>query len=257
MSRSHLWFGRNSTGKTKAALDGATPDHPVSYHELEYNGFKRGSNRLHLDEGAVLVVRDRVVAGVGVLPQLEYRLEGWAELIAEFNANYKADCSKGYRPVVDTATRLWLAQRNAFEQQVQNAASKAAADALGQLRYTAPNSRMIGAATHGLEYFDLDTILIAHEDTIFGTTTLKADTMKEIENLVDVVLRFEWKGNGPVATFWKGAEAGQLKGKEISEPTLAKVNLIVDCAAALEHEGMGMPESVEDILMQGRLLGVK
>ncbi len=255
MPRTHLWFGKNGTWKTTAAIADATPEAPVSYHELEHGGFRRAASRLRLAEGAVLVHRYRipapemeemgevhVTAKGGVLPQMDY----------------SQDVKRGLRPVIDTSTRLWLSQRNAMEEAYQKAATRQAMDALGQMRYTAPNARMIAAATFGLEHYDLDVISIAHEDRVFGTTDIKADTMKEIENLVDVMLRFEWDEaeRQAVATVWKGGEVGVLKGMKIPAPTLGKVNLLLDCAVAIQLAEMPMPKDYETVLSIGRGLGV-
>ncbi len=270
MARTYLFFGRNGSGKTSAAIADATPEQPVSYHELEHGGYRRAAGRLRLADGAVLVHHYRVPApemedGLGeiqvtskggVMPQVNYRLSGWTELIAEFNKNYREDVAKGYRVVIDTSTRLWLAQRNAFEQQVQDAASKQAADQLGQLRFTAPNARMIASAIYGLEHYDVDVVSIAHEDRAFGTNDIKIDTQKEIENLVDVVLRFEWEDR-PVATIYKGGEVGILRGLKIPEPTLALVSKVLDCGAVIDAAGLPMPSEVSAIIEQGQALGAR
>ncbi len=269
MARTYLFFGRNGSGKTSAAIADATPEQPVSYHELEHGGYRRAASRLRLTDGSVIVHRYKVpapemddllgevqvTARGGVLPQVTYKLTGWTELITEFNHNYKEDVAKGYRVVIDTSTRLWLAQRNAFEQQVQDAASKQAADSLGQLRFTAPNARMIAAAIYGLEHYDVDVVSIAHEDKEFNSGAIKVDTQKEIENLVDVVLRFEWRDR-PVATIYKGGEVGVLRGLEIPEPTLGLVSHVLDCGAAIQAAGMSMSMDVDSILRLGESLGV-
>ncbi len=268
MSRIHLWFGPNGTGKTGCALSGATPESPVGYSEWEPGGFKRGASGLGLNEGSVLVHKFRVPAteleqmgevktgaSGNLQPQLAYKLSGWMEVIQEFTSAYMDDCKSGRRPVIDTATRLWLAERLAFDQQVQDATGKDA-EKLGQLKYTAPNARMISIAEYA-ERYDLDLILIAHEDTVFNSNPPqpKADTMKELENLADVVLRFRIVNSLPCATIWKAADGGmQLKGMEIMEPSLEKVNLLLDCAAALRRAGVPMPDDAGQVISQGRML---
>lgn len=270
MTRIHLWFGPNGTGKTRAALEGASADQPVGYFELEPGGYKRASGGMQVPNGAIELKKFRVPAteleqmgtiktgeAGGLMPQLRYKLEGWVEVLTAFTAAYMEACKAGKRPVIDTATRLWLMQRQAYEQQVQDATGKEA-EKLGQLKYTAPNARMISVAEYA-ERYDLDLILIAHEDTVFNSSPpeYKPDTMKELVNLADVVLRFRIKNKVPVATIWKGAEAGlDMKDKEIEWPTLERVNLVLDCAAAIRGNQMPMPESIEDILNTGKLLGV-
>ncbi len=272
MSRIHLWFGPNGTGKTGAALMGATPEKPVGHHEWEPGGFKRGASGLQLSEGAVLVHKFRVPATEleqmgeirtsdrgGINPNLGYRLSGWIEVIQEFTQEYMGDCKAGRRPVIDTATRLWLAERMAFDQQVQDATGKDA-EKLGQLKYTAPNARMISIAEYA-ERYDLDVILIAHEDVVFNSNPPmpKVDTMRELENLADVVLRFRIANGKPVGTIWKAADGGMsLKGMEIEEPSLAKVNALLDSAAAIRARGLPMTGlTPKSIIEQGQALGAR
>ena len=258
--RSLLFYGPNGTGKTRAALEGATEDEPVSLHEFEPGGFRRASPGLGEAKKWITVHKYRVpseemeqlgeikvTGGGNALPQLSYKLEGWSELVAEFNRNMVEGCKAGLRPVIDTATRLWLAQRQAFEQQVQEATGSAA-EKLGQLKYTAPNARMLSAAEYGAK-FNLDTVLIAHEGTVFNSNPpiYIPDTMKELANLVDVVLRFRLRDNVPVATFEKGAEAGLIRGRELEYPTLGKVSAILDAAALVRDAGMKVPETDEEL----------
>lgn len=268
MSRSHLWFGPNGTGKTASALAGSTPEVPSHLMELEPGGYKRASAGMPLARGAVEITSLRVpateleqigevkVTGQGnAMPQMAYRLEGWIEFVTQFNAALTAACKAGRRPIVDTATRLWLAQRQAFDQQIQEATGKDA-EKLGQLRYTTPNARMIAMAEYA-ERFDLDLIMIAHEGTVFNSNPPQpsVDTMKEMENLADVVLRFSVRDSKPLATVWKGADGGMvLRGLEIPEPTLAKVNRVLDCAAAMRSEGQEVPKDTNEILLRGGLL---
>ncbi len=272
MSRSHLWYGPNGTGKTHAALKGASTDEPTAYFEWEPSGFRRGAAGLNLNEGSVAVHKFRVptpeleslgevkvTAAGNAMPQVSFHLEGWVECISEFNQKFTAACKAGQRPVVDTVTRLWLAQRQAFEQQVQDATGKDA-EKLSQLKFTMPNARMIGMAEYA-ERYDLDIILISHEDTVFNSNPpiAKPDTMKELPNLVDVVLRFRIVGNRPVATITKAAEGGMdLVGMEIEEPSLIKVNALLDSAAAIRARGLPMTGlTPESIIEQGQALGAR
>lgn len=312
MARSYLCWGPQGSTKSSFGLAEAGPDNPISYHLFEPGGFKRAATRLGLDEKNLpswvrlhkyvmptpeLDSMGQVIVGQTGRAQanLYYRLDGWVDVIAAFNTNYMTDCKDGYRPVVDTVTELWNAQQNAIKQQLQDATNGTNADYLDQLRYGAPNSRMMGAM-HFARNYDLDAVFVAHEKEKFNPdrnsvapTEYIMDSWKKTEDQVDCSLRFRLVGNKPVARIEKGAEVGlDIKGLDIEYPTLTKVSEFLDCAAklashkiglagksvveitaqsqnelllacakALHDEGIDGPDDVESILAQGKMLGIK
>ncbi len=298
MPRTHLWFGKNGTWKTRAAIQSALEGEKVALFELEPNGFRRaagpdrakfeesGNFRLHsyrvpstvLDQLGELHLTEK---GNMQVDQLVYKLEGWMDLLAALHIDFKKACADGYRPVIDTGTRLWLIERNAWEEQMQSM-TQAQIDKAGQSKYTTPNNRILALMEYPDSY-GLDTVMIAHEDTVYQSNPPipKPDAQKEMENLVDVVLRFRMAGDIAVANVWKGAEAGKLKGMDIPEPTLGRVNQAIDggllllaagqplsveaamdaedylkCQDAIRAAGMPMPPEVVTVLSIGRGLGV-
>ncbi len=262
MARIHLWMGRSFTGKThQALLEGR-----IAYFELEPNGFKRTGlpDESSKDEAdrRILIHRFRVpltnldvepVVKVGAsgmpMPQFTYKLEGWQPLYSDIRRALRASLQEDRIPVFDTGTRLWLIIRQAVYEQYQDAAPGAELDKLQRLIYTEPNMRII-QITEEPDFFDLDVIFIAHEDTIFGTSTLKADTYKELENMADATLRFSIVDGKPVGTIFKMGAAGGLGmiGRVIEEPTLSKVNELLDAAAKLSGLKMELPEDNTELV---------
>lgn len=268
MSRSYLLYGPSGTWKSSFPLVDATPEHPLSYHEIEAGGFDRAARRLRLSEGAVLLHRhpqpfnnlEQIGAIVktnsgNAMPQLQYELDGWVDMFSGYANTFMADVKAGMTPVTDTATRLWLVCRNFYNELVQKAGAKA--DSLGQLKYTEPKSIHLSLLEFPKAY-GVDSVWIAHEERVFGSDppVYQADCMAEVPNNVDVTLRFKLVQNQGVATIMKGGEAGSLVGLEIPQPTLKKVNAILDVVALMEAEGEPYEHDAEDLLTQAKLRGL-
>ncbi len=264
MARTYLLWGPAGSGKTTFALADATPEHPVAYKGMEPGGFDRAAKRLRLNEGAVindyypfpekellnlLNGSPELWASGGVKPDLSYKLEGWEELLGRIVSGMMTSSKMKQRPVFDTATRFWLIVRNAYEESVQDL-SAAEIDKLGQKKFTWPNKVHTQVHEFPLAY-GLDVIWIAHETTVFGSDppVYKADCWKELEGSVDVVLRFSVKDRKPVAKITKGAEVGMtVKDLEVIEPTLGKLNALLDVVAELEAEGTEVERDTEYLL---------
>lgn len=275
MARTFLPWGPNGSGKSTFGIADASEEEPISYHQFEPSGFRRAAIRLGLNENNLpswirlhkyhVPVQEMESMGVvqvtrngNVLPQVRYELKGWTEVIAQYNQNYMDDCKAGYRPITDTTTRLWLAQQQAWEQQVQEATNGGDSAKLDRLKFTTPNARMSGAMEFAGAY-ELDAIFIAHEGSVYNSDPpiAKPDAWKESENLADVSLRFRVSDRTPIATIVKGAESGMaLKGLDVPEPTLKKLNCILDAAAALAVEHEEIPRDAEQLLNMGRLMGL-
>ena|SRR3990167_2163248 len=275
MARTYLLSGPNGSGKSTFGLAEASEQSPISYHEFEPGGFRRAAIRLGFDEKDLpnfirlhqyrtpvpeleSMGEIQVTKNGNVLPQVRYMLEGWTIIIAEFNQNYMKDCKEGYRPITDTTTRLWLAQQQAWEQQVQEATNGGDSAKLDRLKYTTPNARMSGATEFAGAY-GLDAIFISHEKQVYNSDppVFTPDTWRESENLVDVSLRFRVVNRQPVARIAKGAESGMaLRDLDITEPTLGKCNAILDVAAALASDHEEIPRDEEQLLNMASMMGL-
>lgn len=272
MARTYLAWGPAGTGKTTFALADATPDNPVAYKELEPGGFRRAASRMRLDEGSVVVESfptpmqelETLLSGVptvggkgGLHSDFSYQLDGWIELLNNVVHSMMTTSKAGQRPVFDTATRYWYIIRQAYEEMVQkNTGAKA--ESIGQLKYTWPNKIMLQTHEFPMSY-GLDVIWIAHQDSVFNSDPpiYKPDCWKELPGMVDVSLQFRVQNNKPVARIVKGAESGMvLQGLDVEEPTLAKLNTILDVAAALISEGEAVEKNAEQLLALGKLRGL-
>ena len=270
MARSYLFWGQSATWKTSAALLDATPEHPVSYQELEAGGFRRATDRLDIPEGAIYLRQHKrpfdgleqigsiIKTNAGnVMPQLKYELDGWVDMFSSFTRSYTDDIRAGRRPVVDTATRCWLMLRQFYNEMVQKATAGRDADNLGQMKFTTPNDLMLQLLEYPKAY-DIDSVWIAHEEREFGSDPpiYKADTMKEVPNNIDVSLRFKLVSNKGVATFTKGGEVGDLVGLEVPEPTLRKFNAILDIYPVLLKEDGEVEKDADYLISQATLRGL-
>ncbi len=271
MARTYLLYGPAGTGKTTFALADATPESPAFYAELEPGGFRRSAPRLRLAEGAVSVHSyptpmqelANLLEGIpslggrgGLHSDLDSQLEGWHSLLNDVVSGMMQAVKAGQRPVFDTATRYWYIIRQAYEEMVQKAGAKA--ESIGQLKFTWPNKIMLQTHEFPIAY-GLDVIWIAHQDTVFNSDPpiYKPDTWKELPNMVDVVLKFSVSGSVPVARIVKGAESGMaLQNLDIPEPTLYKVNGILDVVAELEREGESYDRDAEYLLGLAEMRGL-
>ncbi len=268
MARSYLLWGPEGTWKTSFALEDACPESPASYHELEAGGFTRATKRRKFPEGSIFVHKHQQpfnnleqigqvirTSGGNAMPQLKYHLEGWVEMASGFINDYTADIKAGKRPVVDTATRCWPMLRNFYYELVQDIGADA--DKLGQLKYSEPKS--IHASL--LEFpkaYDIDSVWIAHQKQEYDSDPVKyiPDCWEEVANNIDVSLRFRLSGTTGIATIQKGGEAGMLVGLDISEPTLKKVNAIIDVYMAMMAEGEPVERDADVLLMEAKMRGL-
>lgn len=274
MARTFLLWGPAGTGKTTFALEDATEQNPVAYKELEPGGFRRAARRLKLSEGAVQVDTyptpmqelETLLAGIpelggkgGLKADFNYKLDGWVEVLNSLVRSTMQTSQAGSRPVFDTATRFWYIVRQAYEEMVQKATG-ADVEMIGQLKFTWPNKIHLQVHEFPIAY-NLDVVWISHEATMFNSDPpiYKPDCWKELEGMVDCSLRFRIVNNKPVARITKGAEVGMtLRGVDVEEPTLRKLNTVLDTAAILHDEGEPL-ERIRDVgylLSQGKLRGL-
>lgn len=258
-----LAFGPRGTTKTTWALD---EEIPSDYYELELGGYRRARARIEAHKRDVRVHPFRVPltnleeegqiasggkAGVGA-GGTYYELKGWREVwhqfLQEYMKNLKSDGNA--KQVIDTGTKMWLIIRQAFQQQLQEATGKQEV-AMDQLKYTDPNARMeqVMAAP---EHFGKDLILICHEDTVWGTSQVKADGFRGMEDAADVSLRFRIEDKKPVANIWKmgGASTG-IVGMDIYQPTMAKVRQVLAAAEVLQINEVELPGTADEVIEMG------
>lgn len=272
MSRTFLIQGDAGTGKTTFAISDATEANPANYFEFDANSLGRASAGINITE-ANLVFRSyyapltslmgpgRLSVGAqgGISPAAVHKLEGWSEMLWQFVADYLESLKGPGYPVIDTETKLWLMIRQGFLQEVQQATG-AEKDRLGTLQYTEPNARhsqIIEAA----KARGKNLVMIAHEKEVWfnekPTGVMTLDGFKEVPNMVDCSLRFTVEAKKPVATIIKAGTGGlELVGMKIVEPTLAKVNELLDAATALRRNGVPLDGmDVEAIVATAGMMG--
>lgn len=270
MARTYLLSGPDGSGKTTFAVADATPDSPVAYKGMEPGGFERATKRLKLGEGAILneyfpPPEDELENLLGGIPLISgggkvdfrYELDGWVKLLSDIANSMMASSKVGQRPVFDTATRLWLIIRNAFQEMCQKTTA-ADFEKLDQQKYTWPNK--VHMQMHEFPYkYELDVIWVAHQDTVFRSDppVYKADCWRELPGMVDVHLVFTIENGVPVGRIDKGAEVGMtVRGLKIPEPTLSKVNSILDVVGVLEAEGLEVPKDSGELLVLAGMRGL-
>ncbi len=272
MARTFLATGMAGTGKTTFALADASPENPVAYKGMEPGGFDRAATRLRLSEGSVVNdyypapenELETLLAGIptlggkgGLKADFHYQLDGWSEILNRLVTGMMASSRAGQRPVFDTATRFWLIVRNAYEEMVQKATG-AEAESIGQLRYTWPNKVHMQVHEFPIKY-GLDVVWISHETQVWNTDPpqYKPDCWKELEGMVDVSLKFFIRDRKPIARITKGAEVGMtVKDLEVEEPTLKKLNALLDVVAILEAEDEEVERDAEALLIQAKIRGL-
>ena len=268
MSRVYVIFGEPGTGKTTWALSGAKPVH---YFEFDSGSFARAAEALRLSEGDVdlyqypapltnLMDPGKLAVGQrgGYAPITGHTLSGWMDIFWGFVKDYLDALAQPGYAVIDTDTKFYLADRQAFLEQVQEAVG-VESDRLNALQYTEPlarKSQVMDAARQK----NRDLILIAHEKEVYlndkPTGQLIPDTHKETVAVADCVLRFSLRDRKPVATIYKAGTGGlELIGREIEEPTIGSVTAILDAAAKVRRAGMPIPDSNSDLLELAEGLG--
>jgi hypothetical protein len=257
--RIYLVVGAAFTGKTTFAL-GEDPEDEVDYFELEPGGWRRAHVGIkHPDR--ITIHRHRipktdlddlgeVVIGAkgGVAPKPAHHLTGWVDIYNTIVTEYLDGLNNGKaRPVIDTSTRLWLIIRQAWQEQMQNATGNVLAS-MEQLKYTATNARMAQFVERA-EDSNKPLVLIAHEDRDFNSGELKQDGYKDLPGMADVTLRFTLENNRPVAEIWKMGEGGpDMLHRKIVQPTIEKVNTLLEGAAKVRALGMSLPDDNDELL---------
>lgn len=259
MAKVHLVLGDAGVGKTTYALSG---EDPVDYFETDPGSIERAMAGTNIDPARVRIHQyspplSSLTIPVGLdtknlkAPVSIHHLKGWTEVFWHLVQDYLEALNGDGYPVFDTETKLWLMTRQTFMQELQDATGQER-DRLAPLQYTEPNARydqIISAA----KAKGKDLILIAHEKEIWendrATGRYRHDGKAEAANLADVVLRFIIRNKKPVAIVQKAGAGGlELIGREIQEPTIGKVNAILDSAAKLRRSGFELPDTNEQLV---------
>jgi len=266
MGRVYLGFGEAGVGKTTFALSG---EGPVDYYEFDAGSYERAAagmnifTKVHVHRYYApltnLLAQGKLSVSQrgGIAPATVHRLSGWKELFWEFVDNYLQNLDGDGRPVFDTETKMWLLIRQAFLQEVQDAAGPER-ERLDQLQYTEPNARhsqIIEAA----KIKGKDLVMLAHQKELYikneATGQLVMDGYKEAPNMADCTLRFTLENKVPVATIMKAGAGGlELIGMKLTAPTMTSVEELLSSAEALRRGGFPMPSSPEEIIETAKVL---
>lgn len=253
MSYVFLFIGVAGSGKTTCALSG---EDKTSYHEFDPGSYDRAVKGLPVDESNILLHRHWApltslkslgkVSASGLGMQMKH-LEGWTEAYSDFVDQYLEDLQKPevHQAVFDTETNQWLMIRQGWQQQIQNAGSKAEADRMSPLVYTEPNARYEQIVTASKMY-GKDLILIGHMKEDYKndkpTGVMIHDGHREAPNLCDLFLEFGIENKKPVATIRKAGAGGlELVGMKLVAPTLKDLRDLLDSASLIRKMGGSLP----------------
>lgn len=245
-----LVYGQNGTGKTSFVVSGSDP---LEYAELDAGSADRAfclnPELLHvakfyspltsLQDIGRLSTTMVGATGKGAV-QVVHRLSGWREKYSEF-INWYLGALEGNSPVVaiDTETKLWQMARNALRQRIQDEVPAAMqGDRLKRLEYEEPNSQfhsLIEAAKASAK----SLYIVAHEKNKWvggePTSDTEPDGWNEVQDEVDVILRFTIEARKTVAQIKKGPL--ELLDMKIPEPTIARLDGLLVARDAIVRDG--------------------
>lgn len=275
--RVYYCYSASGLGKSTFALSGPKKKW---YAELDAGSFERAESGLDIpkdlidinyfyppikwddDEDGDKVVDTSMVgkSGHGAIKVIT-KLEGFRELRKQFrNAYGKALQDPEIEDVIiDTESNYYdliqLAQKQRFQEELGVEAGK-----LKRAEYDELYAEMF-QIMRGAKGSRKNLILLAHEKELWigGEPTGKfiPDGCKKVPDEADVSLRFVKKNRKPVAIIVKAGGADmRMVDMEIEEPTIEKVDHLLDCAKALQKEmkrnkGLKFPEDVEGIINLG------
>jgi hypothetical protein len=247
-----LAFGQSFTGKSTFAASGKGRKW---YAEFDTGSFERTG----LDEAdftikrypapvSTLLERGKV-SGAGVARELH----GWDDLWWGFIDDYLNALDTHDSFIFDTGTKMWLINRNAYFERVQNEKDAKERERLSRLEYQEPNGQM-DAVVEAAKQKGKSIIFVAHQGEVYlndkPTGELKPDGYKELSNMADVTLHFSLRDKKPVARIFKiGAGGLELKDMELKQPTLESVDDLLSAATKLRRAGKELPGTPEDVIV--------
>ena len=256
--RVYLAFGASFTGKSTFSASGTGRKW---YAEMDPGSFERTG--LPAENITVkqyhapitnLLSRGKV-SGAGI----SRPLDGWDALWWEFVEDYLNALDEDYTDyIIDTGTKAWLVCRNSFFERVQNEKNDKERERLSRLEYQEPNGQMDSIIT-AAKMKGKNLIFVAHQGEVYmndkPTGELKPDGYKELANMADVTLQFSLRDKKPVGRIFKiGAGGLELKDMEIEQPTIAKVDELLEAAKKLRQAGKAVPDSPQRVLMEAMKL---
>ncbi len=281
MARIYRFVGDQWTGKTTCALSG---EGGTWYGELDAGSWDRAINGIDvgsvdhyechpptrdllaalLDEGTLSI---EAVGKFGSGPiRVIHNLDGYHENLMNFRRAFaQAILNPDIQNLVfDTETDLWNLHQDDLLERIQKE-TNVRRERLTQLEYEDLHSKMdelIAITRHHKK--NLILITRTKEEWITGTDGKRTTSGKKVADgwdrapfRVDVELNFTVRDKIPQATIAKAGGASlALGGITITEPTLPKIELLIECARAIRADKRDLPEEVEDILDLGRLMGV-
>lgn len=283
MSGITLLFGDTGTRKTSLALSAPGTKWFAEFDPGSYDRaaagmpeFEEGEVELHHYETPTTHLESpgRVLVGQkgGVENFAAHRLEGWQECFWGFVQDFsqalkKVDGKVPYDNYIwDTGTRLWLACRQAWFEQVQDKlqqdTTKEERERLGQLQYTEPNSRINGL-TEWIINAGSNLIIVAHAGDVYqggepAKGKIKADGYKELANISNVVLHMANRGGRLIGTVVKidglsladgdGTYNFNNRGMEIEAPTMTKLEELRKAILLINRKGGQVPSTYEAVL---------
>lgn len=279
MARIYRISGEQWTGKTTFALSG---EGGTWYGELDPGSYDRalsGSNvegvtlyECHppindlLDEGSLST------AAVGQTQsgpiRVVHEMEGYHDALMGLRQAFaKAIMNPAITNLaLDTETQLWDLLQDALIERTQKETS-VKREKLSSLEYEDLHKQMtsfvMAARIHKKNLIFLCKLTDEWGPSTTGsgrTTTGNRipDGWERMPGYADIELSFFVRSAKPHATIKKAGGASlALGGMVIEEPTIPKLELLVNCASALRHEGIDLPDDVESILAQGKMLGIK
>lgn len=270
MSRTYQIFGGTGTGKTTLALGAKGRKW---YGEFDPGSFERASIGLRLNEGEIDLHQYQLplttLEDMGTLDfsmvgqsgkgavQIVHRYQGWTELyygrfVPDFLAALKDPSFTTL--IIDTSTLLWVVAQNALRQRIQDepGTTEYKTDRLKRLEYEEPNSNFT-SIVQGCKQYGKDLILIAHRGEIYfndkPTGKWKPDGWGKAMDGSDISVMLEVVNRQPVATVYKAGIGGlELLDRRIENPTMEKIDGLVDGAAKLRGLGFELPQDNEELI---------
>ncbi len=268
-----IYFIYGGPGGGKSTF-GISADRETWYAELDPGSFDRCKNGMdtslvtvyeayppleELDEG-MLSTAMVGASGNGAV-QVIHKLTGWHEVLMDLRREYLKAVADPRFPVLtlDTGDFLWDMVQNAMFQRIQQG-TNVHREKLARLEYEDCNQTMTWFILLAKK-FKKDLVLISteREEWSGGKTTGEwiPGGWDRSEYWADRELRVSMVDHKPMGKIIKAGGADMaIIDMLLPVPTLPTFELLVDCAAALRRAGIPIPETTEQVIQQGEMMGV-
>ena len=264
----YLAYGPNGSGKSWFALSGKGRKW---YAEFDPGSFdrtgldpKNPDLELHkypppisslMDKGKLdlSMVGKSGRGGVGVsLKYTDWDEIFWAGFVKDYTDALTANQFDDY--IWDTAKLMWEMNQNSYRERIQEETDLDTYRGLTRLDYKTPNMwmhRFIQAA----KAKSRNVVIVAHQKDEWQngepTGRYKPDGWDEASDQSDCTLRFFVRNRRPVGILEKGGSAGMdVIGLEVVEPTIEKMNRLLDAATALRRAGIPLAGMDAEAIVQ-------